>query len=189
MSSPQVIDSTSQERQLREFFRERAAARFDAAGAEAEKSRAEVFSARDGKFDTTSAADQLGRPLTHSQIAARLARMNPALILEQTRAYPEMGAVYLVDPTANPVDLDPRCRGRQHIVGMTWGVSPEFTSRKVRYDDHGTPNTISLTKGWRDVLKVLIKRRLVTPEQCEREFAISRGRESARWYEMFGAGH
>ena len=138
----------------------------------------------DGDFLTTDASAQLGRPLERKTIIKRLSKMNPNLIFEQSRNFPHIGAVYLIDPTANLTDIDEKCRGRRHIVGMEWtGLSPEFTTRKIEYNQFGKPQMKGQVRGWRTILARLIKERLITVSDAERVFSISRGRESRRWFE------
>jgi hypothetical protein len=129
-------------------------------------------------------AAQLGRPLTRQVLIERLSKMNPNLVFEQSKNYPHIGAVYVLDPTANLDDPDERCRGRRHIVGMEWtGISPEFTTRKVELDEWGNPQMKGQIRGWRTILARLIHERLITVPDAERVFSISRGRASQRWYE------
>jgi hypothetical protein len=110
--------------------------------------------------------------------------MNYHLIFEQSKNHPNIGAVYVADPTANLDDPDERCRGRRHIVGMEWtGISPEFTTRKVERDIWGNPQMKGQIRGWRTVLSRLIHEKLIGVSEAERVFSISRGRASQRWYE------
>ena len=184
MSSPQVIDGQKMQAQLERFFRDsqREKQRNAAEGALA-KQRAAV-AGMDGNFLTTDVAAQLGRPLTRNKLIERLKKLNPNLVFEQSRANPEIGAVYFRDGVSNMDDLDHNCRGRRHIVGMEWtGMSPEFTTRKVVNDQWGKPQMKGQVRGWRTILCRLIKERLVSVTDCERVFSISRGRESQRWFE------
>ena len=110
--------------------------------------------------------------------------MNTNLIFEQSKNFPDIGAVYVIDPIANLTDPNERCRGRRHIVGMEWtGLSPEFTTRKIAIDQWGKPQMKSQIRGWRTVLSRLIHERLIGVAEAERVFSIARGRASQRWFE------
>ena len=154
------------------------------AATEALAKQHEAVAGRDGDFLTTDASAQLGRPLTRKVLIERLSKMNPNLVFEQSRNYPEIGAVYVLDPTANLTDPDERCRGRRFIVGMEWtGLSPEFTTRKIEPDRWGNPQMKGQIRGWRTVLSRLIHERLIGIAAAERVFSIARGRASQRWFE------
>ena len=184
MSSAQVIDSAKMAAQLDRFFRDAQKDKHHKAAESAIAKQAAAVSGMDGDYLTTDSSAQLGRPLPRSVIIARLSKLNPNLIFEQTRNFPHMGAVYVLDPTANLEDLDQKCRGRRHIVGMEWtGLSPEFTTRKIEYDQWGKPQMKGQVRGWRTILARLIKERLITVPDAERVFSIARGRDSQRWFE------
>jgi hypothetical protein len=184
MSSPQVIDSPKIDRQIEQFFRDIEREKQRKAADSALAKQREAVAGHDGDFLTTDASAQLGRPLTRKVLIERLSKMNPNLIFEQSRNFPHIGAVYVADPTANLTDMDERCRGRRHIVGMEWtGLSPEFTTRKIEDDKFGRPQMKGQIRGWRTILARLIKERLITIPDAERVFSIARGRESQRWFE------
>ena len=183
MSSAQVLDSDKMASQLETFFRDADRDKHRKAADAAIAKQHEAVAGRDGDILTTDATAQLGRPLTRQQVIQRLSKLNGNLVFEQSRNFPHMGAVYILDPTANLTDLDERCRGRRHIVGMEWGISPEFTTRKVEYDQFGKPQMKGQVRGWRTILARLIKERLITIPDAERVFSIARGRDSQRWFE------
>lgn len=184
MSSPQAIDGKKLSAQIERFLRDQERAKQHEAAESALAKRNEAVAGRDGDFLTTDASAQLGRPLTRRVLIERLSKLNPNLIFEQSKNFPRIGAVYVIDPTANLTDPDERCRGRRHIVGMEWtGMSPEFTTRKIEKDQWGVPQMKGQVRGWRTVLSRLIHERLITVSDAERVFSISKGRESQRWYE------
>ena len=184
MSSPQVIDSAKVENDLHQRTRAAEHEKQRKAADEAVAKQREAVSGKDGKFLTTDASAQLGRPLTRKVLIERLSKLNGNLIFEQSKNFPHIGAVYVIDPTANLTDPDERCRGRRHIVGMEWtGMSPEFTTRKIEKDQWGVLQMKGQVRGWRTVLSRLIHERLITVSDAERVFSISKGRESQRWYE------
>ncbi len=184
MSSSQVIDSAKVDATLEQIIRDSEREKHRKAADEAIAKQLAAVEGMDGDFLTTDASAQLGRPLTRQQIIQRLTKLNSNLIFEQSRNFPHIGAVYVLDPTANLTDLDERCRGRRHIVGMEWtGPSPEFTTKKIEIDQWGKPQMKGQVRGWRTVLSRLIHAKLITVPDAERVFSIARGRESQRWYE------
>jgi hypothetical protein len=184
MSSPQAIDGSKLVAQIDHLLLEADREKHRKAAAEAQSKQHEAVAGTDAGFLTTDAAAQLGRPLTRSVLIERLSKMNPNLVFEQSKNYPHIGAIYVLDPTANLDDPDERCRGRRHIVGMEWtGISPEFTTRKVELDEWGNPQMKGQIRGWRTVLVRLIHEKLIGAAAAERVFSISRGRASQRWYE------
>jgi hypothetical protein len=183
MSSPQAISSDKLDAQIERTLRAQEMERQASALQDAESKRLAAVAGTDGGVDTTSAQAQLGRPLTRQQIIDRLTRLNPSLRFFQSIKYPAIGAVYHFDGITNLDDV--LYSGLRHIVGMEWtGPSPEFTVRKVADDKFGVKRMVGQIRGWRMVLQRLIKERLITIEGAEREFAISRGRDSQRWYEV-----
>lgn len=184
MSSPQAIDGNKMQAQLDRFFRDSTRDKHYKAAESAIAKQHAVVAGMDGDYLTTDATAQLGRPLTRRVLIERLCKLNPNLVFEQSRANPAIGAVYFHDGVSNMEDLDHACRGRRHIVGMEWtGLSPEFTTRKIEYDQFGKPQMKGQVRGWRTVLARLIKERLISIPDCERVFSIARGRESQRWFE------
>lgn len=184
MSSSQVIDSEKASAQLDQFFRDADRDKHKRALDSALAKQQAAVSGMDGTYLTTDVAAQLGRPLTRRKLTERLAKLNSNLVFEQSRANPDIGAVYFRDGISNLDDLDHNCRGRRHIVGMEWtGMSPEFTTRKVELDKFGKPQMKGQVRGWRTILCRLIKERLITITDAERVFSIARGRESQRWFE------
>ena len=184
MSSPQAIDQEKLVRQINRALLEADREKHHKAAEGALAKQREAIAGTDGDFLTTDASAQLGRPLTCKVIIDRLSKMNPNLIFEQSKNFPHIGAVYLIDPTANLTDPDERCRGRRFIVGMEWtGLSPEFMTRKIENDQWGNPQMKGQIRGWRTVLSRLIHERLIAVSEAERVFSIARGRASQRWFE------
>jgi hypothetical protein len=184
MSSPQVLTGDKMAAQLERFLTDSTRDKAQKAEQSATAKQAEAVGGMDGDFLTTDSAQQMGRPLSRQEIIARLSRMNPRLVFEQSRNFPHVGGIYVLDPEANLNDLDERCRGRRHIVGMEWtGISPEFTTRKVEKDKWGKMQMTGQVRGWRTILMRLIKERLIGVAEAERVFSIAKGRDSQRWYE------
>lgn len=184
MSSAQVIDGQKMQAQVERFFTDARKEKHHNAAEGAIAKQKSAVEGKDGSFLTTDPSAQLGRPLTRQQLIARLSKLNPNLVFEQSRNYPHMGAIYLRDGISNMEDIDLNNRGRRHLVGMEWtGLSPEFTTRKIENDKFGKPQMKGQVRGWRTVLQRLIKSRLIGIAETERVFSIARGRESQRWYE------
>ena len=184
MSSPQAIDQDKLVRQINQALLEADREKHHKAAESALTKQREAVAGTDGDYLTTDASAQLGRPLTRKVLVERLSRMNSNLIFEQSKNFPHIGAVYVLDPTANLTDPDARCRGRRFVVGMEWtGLSPEFTTRKIEQDQRGNPQMKGQIRGWRTVLSRLIHERLIGVAEAERVFSIARGRESQRWFE------
>lgn len=183
MSSPQVIDTEKIDAQVEVAIRQAEVAKQSAAFGDATSKRLSAVEGMDGQFSTVNLIAQLGRPLSRQQIIDRLTRLNPNLRFFQSISNPDIGAVYVHDGVSNMDNF--MYSGLRHIVGMEWtGLSPEFTVRRVRDDKWGVKQMVGQIRGWRTVLARLIKSRLITVEDAEREFAITRGRESQRWYEV-----
>lgn len=184
MSSPQAIDSEKMQAQLERFFADANREKHHNAAEGALAKQREAVAGMDGDYLTTDSTAQLGRPLTRQQLIARLSKLNPNLIFEQSRNHQHIGAVYFRDGLSNMEDIDHNCRGRRHIVGMEWiGLSPEFTTRKIENDQFGKPQMKGQVRGWRTILARLIKERLIAVPDAERVFSIARGRDSKRWFE------
>ena len=184
MSSPQAIDQDKLVRQINQALLEADREKHHKAAESALTKQREAVAGTDGDYLTTDASAQLGRPLTRKVLVERLSKMNSNLIFEQSKNFPHIGAVYVLDPTANLTDPDARCRGRRFVVGMEWtGLSPEFTTRKIEQDQRGNPQMKGQIRGWRTVLSRLIHERLIGVAEAERVFSIARGRESQRWFE------
>jgi hypothetical protein len=184
MSSAQVIDGAKMQAQIERFLTDASKDKHHKAAEGAIAKHKAAVEGMDGIFLTTDSDAQMGRPLSRQTIISRLSKMNPNLVFEQSRNFPQMGAIYLRDGVSNMLDLDHNNRGRRHLVGMEWtGLSPEFTTRKIENDKWGKPQMKGQIRGWRTILQRLIKERLIGITETERVFSIARGRESQRWYE------
>jgi hypothetical protein len=134
----------------------------------------------DGDAAVTDVLAQVGRPLASADVQRRLLKLNPNLIFEKSRACPEKTGIYIAAPSDNW-----HREGRRFICGMESAYMPEFSVRHARQED-GLNGSLHLvmdgeTRGWRTVLARLIRERLITLEQAEREFAVGRGRCSRNW--------
>lgn len=101
-------------------------------------------------------AARMGKPLTHNVFIARVLKMNPNLIYEDSINYPGHGAFYLV---TNNI---------KKYLGAAFqkGFLPEFDIIQVDAADLATGKTV----GWRSVLWRLIKQKAITKNQCDAAF-------------------
>lgn len=184
MSSPQAIDQEKLVRQINRALLDAEREKHRQAADAALVKQREAVAGTDAGFLTSDSSAQLGRPLTRKVMVERLSKMNASLVFEQSKNFPHIGAVYVLDPTANLTDPDERCRGRRFVVGMEWtGLSPEFTTRRIEPDQWGNPQMKGQIRGWRTVLARLIHEKLIGVAEAERVFSIARGRASQRWFE------
>lgn len=185
MSSAQVIDSIKMAAQIERFLSDASKEKQRKAADQAIAKQKDAVEGLDGGISTTDSLAQIGRPLSRQELISRLSKMNPNLVFEQAKNYPEMGAIYHRDGVSNMEDLDHNCRGRRHIVGMEWtSISPEFTTRKLTKDKWGKSQMSGQIRGWRTILARLIKERLISVVQAENGFKIAQGRNSQKWYEQ-----
>lgn len=126
---------------------------------------------------------QPGQYLSSNVIQDRLKRLNPSLMFEQSRAYPDQCGIYVRSEGANSDDLDVSCRNRKFVTGMVFGISPENTIPRMVDNSHGDKIPQGVVKGWRDVLKVLIQMRLITLAGAEKAFGKG---TSEIWYRLLG---
>ncbi len=153
------------------------------------KSR-ESYIAPDGGVDIIhdKSAAQRGRALHHSEIMRRLHLLNPALIYEVSQAFPDIGAIYLVENRPDP--LTNKSPWKRHICGIPNGLVWEFHRPIVieeeipEADGLGTVKTVAIEgkiPGWREVLLRLIMDGAITPAQAEAQFHVTQGRSSQKW--------
>jgi hypothetical protein len=119
-----------------------------------------VTIAPDAGRDTTDPLQQIGRPLHAKDIQKRLTKLNPNLCFELSISDSSKTGIYLFDGIADYF-------GKSFICGMESGISPEFSIRK--------------TDGWRTVLAMLIRRRLIEKYATENAFLVHFGKESENW--------
>jgi hypothetical protein len=148
------------------------------------------YIAPDGDVDIFAhqSAAQQGRVLHTNEIMRRLRRINPALIYEISRAFPDIGAIYIVENVPDPITN--KSPWKRHICGIPHGMVWEFHRPLVVFeeipeaDGLGTVQSVKLegkVPGWREVLARLIVDGVIKPADAEREFHITQGRSSAKW--------
>ena len=138
---------------------------FQRNAAAAQKSRDEETLTSDAGRDRTNLEAQIGRPMQRKEIVRRLQKLRSSLYYEQSKALASRGGLYV--------------KGT-FLVGMEHGISPEFSVMEPTEQGHGR---VSM-RGWRSILAALIRIRYITIEDAEREFAITRGHASERWWTL-----
>lgn len=153
----------------------------------------------DGVVDSLNADLQQGRRVHVSTVMQRLQKMNPSLLFEPSKQYPEKMGIYVIENRPDETGT-PRAQLR-FICGMENGWMPEFTiaqAEETRLPDPDFDPTKDVmetaddgwlnvseykdeTRGWRNVLFRLIQARLIDEAQAERHFNISQGRSSEKW--------
>lgn len=144
----------------------------------AEAQNKEVTVAMDGDICTTSLEQQLGNPLSTTELLRRVKLMNPDLIFEQSIRFPDRVGIYVQEKRPHVLKLD-AAMDKRMIVAMQMGVMPERTVRHVKKtkvpsaDNAGWQEVEEFagqTRGWRMVLLRLLQERLITPSQIDRYF-------------------
>lgn len=150
---------------------------------------AESHVAPDGTADVTNAAAQAGRSLLRWKFIDMLQKLNPNLMYEQSKAYPQFGGIYLDDHRTDPVTMLPV--GKHQLCGIPHEAVSEFDVRIVLNEevpDPATPlNWVTVPKidghipGWRSTLLKLVKWNIVNLTEAEKLFKINEGRSSQNW--------
>jgi hypothetical protein len=131
-----------------------------------------VTIAPDAGRDTTNPLEA-GRMMRCGEIQKRLRKLNPGFSFELATADSSKTGIYISDGVSNP---GTPYSGRRFVCGMESGFSPEFSIRKT-----DGLRIIGEVRGWRTVLAMLIRSRLIEKTAAEDAFGINFGRESANW--------
>lgn len=138
----------------------------------AKASKDVVTLAPDAGRDVTS-KEQAGRWLHPLKLKKALSQLNPRLRFEVASADPTKTGIYLMDGISNLGTLH---HGLSFICGMETGYSPEFS---VRTEKNGVMS--GEIRGWRTVLAMLIRKRLIQKYEAENLFKVNFGRDSENW--------
>ena len=150
----------------------------------------ESYIAPDGDVDIIrdQSAAQRGRALQTSEIVRRLKKLNPALIFEVSKNFPDIGGLYIVENRPDPItNISP---WKRHICGIPNGEVWEFHRPLVVEEQIPEPEGLGQTKtvkvegqvpGWRMVLLRLIMDGIISPAQAEAMFHVTQGRSSEKW--------
>lgn len=146
--------------------------------------RKTVTVARDGKLLTTDLQHQLGTPMSEPEFIRRLQAMNRNFIFEPALSDPEhlMGIYVVRNELQDDGSMKPM---KRHICGMTRGFMPERTVRHAKRERVPDPDPQNKagwievdvftkeTRGWRTVLMRLLRARLITQPQIDRNFPVN----------------
>ncbi len=141
----------------------------------------EVTVAKDGDLTTTSLSEQLGQPLSSAEFIRRLERMNQKFVFEVANADPSKMGIYVIENRRQPTGHMEQVK--RFVTGMQRGFMPERSVRHMRKervadpDIQGAWRTVDVfykeTRGWRTVLKTLLRERLITQGQIDRYFPVN----------------
>lgn len=146
-------------------------------------SRESATVAPDGELNVMDAAQQLGIPLIGNEIRRRLLLCNPNLHFEVSIHDATKTGIYVIDNKEGKPE-------KRFICGMMTGVSPERTVRTAKEtriphpDNTGEWLTVktqeSEIRGWRAVLGILLRSRVIRQDQIDALFPTSDGK-SKNW--------
>ena len=139
--------------------------------------------ARDGDLDVTSKDQQIGLPMSASEIKRRLLLCNPNLHFEISIHDASKTGIYVMRNNEGKLE-------KQFVCGMMSGLSPERSVRVHKWTKIPNPDnsgewlqvkTIqSEIRGWRTILGILLRCKFVTQPQIDRLFPTSDGK-SQNW--------
>lgn len=150
--------------------------------------------APDDKFDVTEANAQLGRTLTWRELQTKLHACNPNLFFEVSISCPSLRGAYAMLPDkANPWQS---AKVKTYLAGFPNSERiPEFSIQHYKLDRRPIPGDANgqwetykkfthTTRGWRNVLVMLLRQGLLQPGAVQRNFPNC-WRDSARWHLSF----
>lgn len=187
MAKKEIL-SPEKRRQVQTIERTRATQKEQVNG---EIAKRQSFVAPDGQADVTDAEQQQGRPLLRAELVRKLQKLNPNLMYEQARNYPEFGGLYIenkeIDFATNLIKVS----GKKHLCGFPHEVVSEFDVRLVINDRIPDPDIplhwIEVPQleghipGWRSTIKKLVNGGYINLTAAETEFEIYKGRSSQKW--------
>ena len=146
----------------------------------------------DNGVDVTDANAQLGQLLSWQELQTRLGCCQGRLTFEVSNNYPDLRGVYMMlpDPTAPWENR----KVKTFIVGFpNSNAIPEFSiqhyvedRRPILGDPYAQFETYKrfthVTRGWRNVLVILLRRGLITVDGVKNNFPTC-WRQSQRWHE------
>lgn len=154
-----------------------------------ERARNDRLLAPDGGADVTNAEVQAGRRLLRADFIRRLQKLNPDLRYQQSKHFPAQGGVYWVG-WRRDTEAQQTSYGEWFLCGIPHEVIPEFSTPLTKptivpstvADVWDTMNEVDgMVRGWRAVLLKLLQEGLLTPNEIDNEFQISKGRSSQKW--------
>jgi len=162
---------------------------------ENEITKRESFVAPDGAADVTNPRQQMGRSLMREDVVRKLQKLNPNLIYERSKNFPEFGGLYIQDFGIDDLTMKPI--GKRHLCGFPHEAVSEFDVRLVMKERVPDP-TIALhwvevpkleghIPGWRSTIMKLVKGGYINLAAAEQEFNIAQGRSSKNWQSAVNA--
>lgn len=144
----------------------------------------------DGDMDVTDPEQQAGRMLPRSLILARLRKLNPCLVYEQSKNYPEKGGIYydgyLEDKVTGKLEY-----GHYFLCGIQHDYVREFDLRiaipsvipdpTIALHWQDISRVDSRERGWRSILLTLVKEGVIELDKAMTAFHLTEGRSSKNW--------
>jgi hypothetical protein len=115
---------------------------------------------------------QTGHRMTSNEVIYRVMKMNPSIWVEESKRHPENVGFYYASPLL----------GAKTFTGAHMKKGPVREFSLVKTDAADRP--IGVEYGWREVLKRLLKLKLITWEQIKRRFPITESTPSAAFDEQ-----
>ena len=142
--------------------------------------------APDGAIDTTSPDEQMGTPLSSTEMQRRLLLCNANLRFEVALKDASKIGIYVIENREGTLE-------KRFVCGMLHGVMPERSIRvpvnKEVPDVDGLGAWVQIKRfdheirGWRTVLAMLLRSRLITQPQIDRYWPVSSG-VSRNWQQF-----
>ncbi len=143
-------------------------------------------------MDITNTEARMGRPMSAWSFQQKLSRIGAFYFEHAKNDHSKMG-IYI--PISNVNDPSLYYKGNlMFVCGMESGVMPEFSIMEAEVKlipdataigGHRPQTTMAKeVRGWRTVLAMLLKKRIITAHDVEKHFQISLGRDSSRWQQL-----
>jgi hypothetical protein len=146
-------------------------------------SRESSTTAPDGAIDTTSPEQQAGIPLFVAEMKRRLLLCNANFHFEQSIAFPDKMGIYIIENRDGLTE-------KRFVCGMMNSVMPERSIRVPKSKDVPSTNGDGVwqaigvidveIRGWRTVLAMLLRSKLITQIQIDKHWPLSSG-QSQNW--------
>jgi len=111
-----------------------------------------------------------GRPLEWSELARRICKLNPSLVVEPGGVFGAVAVRLIGRGETGEVE-------KRYLTGFYMDKLPEFS--RVCVDKNGL--LVAEERGWRSVLQALIHGKAITKAQADREFGPALGRRTELW--------
>ncbi len=160
----------------------------DAAARDNAKREADTMTPDKAGMDITDAEQRVGRSMSAWTFQQKLQKIREFLVFERSNADPSITGVYIQSNVYDPNLY----KGRLvFICGMGSGVMPEFSIIETEEYEVPTANGPVIerrmkceVRGWRSVLAALLKARILSAYDIEKNFHVSLGKDSQRWQQV-----